>query len=396
MSVHVVCNAAAGQQNAESVLKEYVHKYLDAWKAADRTRVAPTYHSTDPTHGAKQIGAALAREKAPLTLVVLGGDGTVHEALDGMQSVSIPSEIFLVIVPTGTANAMYHALFGTHPGGYAATDPRWRLCALQAFAASKSTQPLSLMRVTMGDTHLSCVVTSHALHAAILRDSESLRASHPGIERFKMAAEQNMVRWTEGELVLEPGTEPVQRYCPSKHTFVPVAALGDYQADQHGTLRIQGPFVYLTAMVVDRLEAAFVPAPFAGPRCEAALRRPSDMVDIVVLRPLRSPVVQKAIAQGDPMDKIHEMYAQGPLAEVFFEGMYKDGAHVSFAYDGDEDVAGEQAGMPVVEYFRAAAYAWRPAPTDPSATTTCVDGTIFHADATSVQVWEGAYVHAWC
>ncbi|WFD04313.1 hypothetical protein MOBT1_003020 [Malassezia obtusa] len=320
MRLAVVCNAAAGHGGARRVLEECVRPRL-------RGAEPVAYYETDAETGARRAGEALARDPPP-GVVVLGGDGTLHELLEGVlgDGSRLDRPMTVVLVPTGTANAMYASLYRPALPAGTDDDDAWRLAALDALDTAPA-QPLTLMRVHTPAAHLACVVASHALHAAILRDSEALRATHPGLERFQIAAQQNAGTWSEARLVLHGGTRGVQLYSPHTDAFEDV---GEAYARTDGAVIVEGPFAYMNAMTVERLEPAFVPAPFASGHAQPSLRRPHDALDVVVVRPARSP---RFSADADAAQR--RAFGEGPLSRVLFEGMYREGAHVAFVYAPD-------------------------------------------------------------
>lgn len=115
----------------------------------------------------------------PLTIILGSGDGTLHEIINAFPNRSLT----FVLVPCGTANALYVSLF---PPNDDEDSPEYKLQSLRAFINNATPQPLSLASTTLlSDTPvLSSVVVSTSLHASILHHSEALRSSHPGIERF--------------------------------------------------------------------------------------------------------------------------------------------------------------------------------------------------------------------
>ena len=158
---------------------------------------------------------------------------------------------------------MYSSLFPPTSED-AAKDPPYKLQSVKSLLAHGPTVPLTLAITTFSAApsarqppraSVSCVVTSTALHAAILDPSESLRASHPGIERFKLAAAQNATRWYNARLRLlpspatsEPPSDapaPVLQYAPPLGQFIaapsPPAATGS-DAGPTAALELAGPF----------------------------------------------------------------------------------------------------------------------------------------------------------
>lgn len=119
-----------------------------------------------------------------------------------------------------------------------------------------------------------------------MHDSESLRATIPGIDRFKVAAKQNSTKWYNSHAKLLPiaSLGVVQLYDPESKIFRdhPDADEDDPIVDLHG------PFVYFVSTVnVDRLEPAFRITPLAKDIT------PSEATcDIVVIRPFEDPTVE--------------------------------------------------------------------------------------------------------
>jgi hypothetical protein len=193
---------------------------------------------------------------------------------------------------------------------------------------------------------VSAVVTSTAFHAAILNDSESLRQEHPGLERFKIAAERNSKKWYNASAKLLPAASTgfVQIYDPLEKGFVthPESSEDDPIVD------IYGPFVYFLSTVnVDRLEATFRIAPLA-----ADYPSPDATCDIVIVRPDRDP----SFTMDDEENR--ERYVTKLWA--IMAGAYKDGSHINLRYSPTGDITSEGDGPAVVEYVRCGGWEWVP------------------------------------
>ncbi|WFD23969.1 hypothetical protein MEQU1_002664 [Malassezia equina] len=389
MAVCVVYNPAAGQGLAEQLVREHIQPRLQSWMNVDPSKPEPIYCATNPKAGAADVVRHLSALSQSWTCILLGGDGTTHEFIEAaVQRFGTDlSNLKLVLVPTGTGNALFQSHFG--PG--TSDNDQWRLASFEAFLKgdAESLEPLSFLQVDPSN-RIAAVVASHALHAAILRDSEMLRSDYPGVERFKIAAEENVATWFDATLVLHPLDQGcVLKYDPAVKDFKPTsAAFDDYLCHGDGRVEVPGVFVYMNAMLVDRLESDFIPAPFAGVLCEPHLRRPPNAVDIIVIRPYRNPRVQALLKQGDDTQEMRNEYAQDVVQPVLFEGMYKGGIHVDFTYtpDGQVDIQGSTEGPRVVEYFRASGYDWLSSADDSQAHTTCVDGSITFVTQTHVKL----------
>ena len=201
----------------------------------------------------------------------------------------------------------------------------------------------------------SVVVTSTALHAAILHTSEGLRASHPGVERFKIAAALNASVFFRADAKLINA----QQYDPTTDTFVKPFTIA--------TDEVQGPFGYfLSTTIADRLEDTFEISPVIRSKPPA----PGTM-DVVVLRPLRDPRVRAALASVSESDVSKAEETAGKIwmkrvAEIL-GAAYKHGEHVHMRYPKDAGAehnelpaSAEQGGEYVVEYFRCEGFEWIP------------------------------------
>lgn len=418
--LHVVINPASGGRSAEQILVDEVHPLISNHSAAAGHRVIEyrTQCEGDAARigreilaAEKECGGGTSRETAIL-IAALGGDGTTHELLNGLVEVSTEDAptaksaipyADMAIIPTGTANALYASLYAKQYGAeQVGTD---RLRSLRALLdGTQKPYALALSAVTLDGADkppiLAHLITSHALHASILADSEALREAHPGLERFKMAFVQNASQWIDAsvELLPLPGDAGVQQYSPQH-----IAFQAAFPANTGTTAaRLDGPILYFVCVTTDRLEPAFVPAPFSGPLCDdESLQRPSDAVDIVVVRPTRDPAVaQASAAKPSPATwteedaAVRESFVTRVLHRITTD-MYQEGKHINLTYadtgsgsagasDSQEAVEVSGTGRPVCEYFRCAGYRWLPH--EPRARRACIDGTVVDANATSVRV----------
>ena len=329
-----------------------------------------------------------------LDIVLVGGDGTTHELLNGLYlSQSTPSKphpkIRLAIVPGGTANALYSALYPAEwtqevqskvaqakssaelsPGVLEVMLQSVNTLASSLTSSDRKDQltELPLMLNTLYTNHtektlISHLVTSHALHAAILHDADTpkMRAEHSGIDRFKIAAQLNATKWIDGVVTLHPNPLlDIMQYCPATKSFSPLS---------EKSIEMQGPFLYLNAMLTDRLESSFVPAPLSN--CV-----PKGAVDIVMIRPGEK-------YKKMPREEGGKKFAEDWLGKIS-TGMYSGGTHVDLTYE-EGDV--------VVEYFRCGGYEFKPEPRQGNegdkGRLVCTDGYISLADRVVVRRWDG-------
>ena len=299
-NLHVLLNPVSGAGEAPSYFSNALEPFL--------SRHAIPY-VLQRTTSATSTSAFASTLKTPATIIILSGDGTLHELLSGL---SPKAEITFIPIPHGTANAPYHFLFRT-------STP---LASLASIYSSKP-RLLPLAQVALNDkTILAHVVVSTALHASILFDSDKLRESTPGIERFKKAAEQNWGSEYPGRAVLKDA----KKYIPGR---------GFVECDGEQ----EGPWSYLNACLTDRLEEKFVVATKRG-EAEAG------SIDVVGIR-----------RKGRESKTFFEQ-----MVKVFAE-MYDEGKHVDLVWDGEGMRAWQQGDVPdqlVVDYWRCSGLDWTP------------------------------------
>ncbi|GAA6008768.1 uncharacterized protein JCM10292_004663 [Rhodotorula paludigena] len=374
------------QQLARGDWLEWAGDVLETRAAGDGERIG-----RDLRQRWKSEGASDGRREV---LVVLGGDGTVHELLNGLLlneegRVERTKDVDLVLIPAGTANALYFHLFPPEAAAYPPSLPASPFYSLLSFlsraaspslAASPHRLPLPLALNTLSRPSvptlrtLTTVVSSTALHACLLHDAEALRASHPGLERFKLAAQQNASTWWSGTLRLRSGAQtPPSVYGPAAQAW---RALGDGQND----VEIHGPFAYLVGALVSRFEPSFVVAPFRSPLsplAPSASAHEAATIDIVAIRPLRhAPTRRRANDGGEEGERdAREAF----VARVWgvTGGMYDGGKHVDEVYDEGEGEEGEEGRTSVVEVFRCEGFEWIPTATENLKTRlVCLDGAV--------------------
>ncbi|KAG6865872.1 hypothetical protein C0991_010953 [Blastosporella zonata] len=327
--------------------------------------------ATEHAGHAGQLLINFIQSKQGLITVVLGsGDGTLHEIINFLSSnTTTPiSRLNFVLVPCGTANALYASIFPPVPK----QDPvAYKLHSLQSYINSSRTLPLTLAIATLSSppnekkrpqVAISSVVVSTSLHASILRDSEALREEMPGIERFKVAAEKNSTKWYSSEVKLlpAPGAGRVQIYDPATKAFV----THPESDDDDPIVDVDGPFAYFLSTVnVDRLEPAFRITPLARtiPPVEAAC-------DVIMVRPMRDP----AISHDTPEARTNFVSKMW----MVLGGAYDDGAHIEIHHDNEGGLTPDGDGPLVVEYIRCGGWEWIPDDLDEDAHLLCSDGAV--------------------
>ncbi|KAF7984078.1 hypothetical protein HWV62_17640 [Athelia sp. TMB] len=377
----VLCNPVCGNSTGKALLDESVLPLLEKHgKKPDEVIVTKRL-----AHEGTAVLRFLETHGGDATVILLSGDGTLNEIINaicaaepkGARLGAPASALRFVLVPCGTANALYSSLFPPPKDNVLEMDLPYKLQSLNGFLADAKTIPLTLAISeissppsavrTRPKIAVSAVVTSTALHAVLLHDSEALRLQIPTMERFKIAAQNNITKWYNSAVKLfpVPSVGVVQIYDPTKKEFVE-------HEDSHlddPIVDVEGPFGYFLSTVnVDRLEPVFRIAPL-----QKAIPPVAASVDIVMVRPLRDPSLS--------MDSEETRKAFVEKATKILQGAYKDGSHVDMRYTEKGEIVMDGDGPAVVEYIRCGGWEWNPDDTDEPAHLLCADGAIFRIES---------------
>ncbi|CAE6515408.1 unnamed protein product [Rhizoctonia solani] len=361
----IISNPASGSKTGPRFIENYVLPLLNKYHVSFKLET-----TNAPKHAgelAKGYLLSLGNAKSAIVLVS-GGDGTIHEIINALyadigsrDSNHIWPKLQLIIVNSGTANALYHSIYPIVAGPDVLRFIQETLPTADAEVAnnlqsvvsylrrSGTTLPLTLVRTAImtqdgseRESLLSIVVASTALHANLLHTSEELRAAIPGVERYTEAAKQNIHKWSHATVRLKPAPseKSVLLYDPESDKFVETA-----------TETLDGPFAYFLSTVnVDRLESGFVITPLAS-----KIKPDADVMDIVVINPLRSPQVS-----GDTQEE-RAKFAQILMGSM---GAARSAKHTHVRYSKDKasgESPSESADGPlVIQYYRCGGWEWIP------------------------------------
>lgn len=123
------------------------------------------YDTQHPGHCAEIVRTLTTAPKEPITLVILGGDGTLNEAVNGIQSFE---NVTLAYIPTGSSNDFARGMkfSGTPKEQLESILSRQHECSLDY--GSVQTEGLSEQRfLVSGGTGFDAAVTDEALHSPI-------------------------------------------------------------------------------------------------------------------------------------------------------------------------------------------------------------------------------------
>ncbi|KAI9289294.1 ATP-NAD kinase-like domain-containing protein [Umbelopsis sp. AD052] len=310
---HAILNPVSGLRQSLDNWKNIIAPMLSLSGIADDNVLLHTTKGVmDGNKLAKDLALnVLAKSEEPIILLCIGGDGTLHEVINGLSQASVQTKLQLVVIPTGSGNAFANALEITDPA-----DAVLRLLR-------GNQQPLRTIRVSIGkcsvpydtqDWHSHVefdhvdhdprimVVFSFGFHTQIVSKSDYLRP-FMGNSRFSLVA-GFLLWWMPqygGRLVLDEGAQ-------------------EYNAEQQNWLtandktHIDGKYTYFLGSKMPELEPGFRIAPFASTS--------DEHVDLVLLRDgtsdeLKS-ILYKAFAKGSHINepKLEYWKAKGFLLRV--------------------------------------------------------------------------------
>ncbi|KAJ4305349.1 hypothetical protein N0V90_000880 [Kalmusia sp. IMI 367209] len=205
---HVIISTGSGTNKAELFHEQAVRPVLEALfpKGYENFLTHRTESATTIQELTHDIFFSTANAGITLRIILLSGDGGVIDLVNGLLSRPVSSEYkapHVVLVPLGTANALYHS---TNAG----RDNTWGLRALSSsfskplpiFTASFSPGARLLIDEARSEQELpkdpkshrpilhGAVVCSWGMHASLVADSDTTEFRKFGIDRFKMAAKE--------------------------------------------------------------------------------------------------------------------------------------------------------------------------------------------------------------
>ncbi len=137
-------------------------------------------HRTERAGHARELARTLDLDGCE-GLCVFGGDGTIHEVVDGLMQRAKPASVPLGVIPAGSGNTVHQHL--------ECTDP---LEAARRIVAGR-TAPLDVARATMEQGVVHCVdIIGWGAVADINRTAETLRRLGP--TRYALAALWHILR----------------------------------------------------------------------------------------------------------------------------------------------------------------------------------------------------------
>jgi diacylglycerol kinase family enzyme len=108
----IISNPNAGDKSGPSVLNEIL-----LLLKRHRPSLVIDFKETNAPGDAGHIAVNYLRELSSIsnnddaTILISGGDTTVHEVVDQLAKNAIKQPTGVILIPSGTANALYHSLF---------------------------------------------------------------------------------------------------------------------------------------------------------------------------------------------------------------------------------------------------------------------------------------------
>jgi diacylglycerol kinase family enzyme len=199
---HIILSIGSGHRKAEIFFKEVVAPILDHAGIKD-SRVHTTRSETSVLELTRDTFLPAAIDGKPIRIILASGDGGIVDLVNGLlaqphSETYVPPEV--VLLPLGTANALYHSINSASNG-----SNTWGLEALSSttskplptFTATFSPGSRLLIDEARKEEKLNnanqvhgAVVLSWGMHASLVADSDTTEYRKFGIDRFKMAAKE--------------------------------------------------------------------------------------------------------------------------------------------------------------------------------------------------------------
>jgi diacylglycerol kinase family enzyme len=260
---HIVISTGSGHQKASHFYDDVVFPILCAAypPSHETSSVHTTQSATDVSDLTRDIFFPAANAGTAQLIILLSGDGGIVDLINGLLiTPASPSYVAprVVLVPLGTANALYHSI---HPS----QSNTWGLKAL----TSTTTQPLPLFTTSFspgarllvdearateelprdsqerGVLH-GAVVCSWGMHASLVADSDTAEYRKFGVERFKMAAKE----------ALYPSDGSAPHAYKAKVSVLKGEKWEDFSQKEH---------MYVLSTMVSHLESSFNISPASKP-----------------------------------------------------------------------------------------------------------------------------------
>lgn len=187
--------SGVGRTKETSVYGRILRPLLD-----DVLQIKHTYLGTESPAAIAKFAAGLVLQNRPITLIIIAGDTSINELVNALGPGS-QSVLKLLVIPAGTGNSLALSIGLTDEAAaikklvlYQDADVR----PLNLYEAQFPPGSYILLhddtKIAIEKPLLFLVVASWAFHASLVADSDTDELRKFGIERFKIAAGQNLAR----------------------------------------------------------------------------------------------------------------------------------------------------------------------------------------------------------
>lgn len=204
---HIILSTGSGHREAANFYEHVAEPILRILYPSDIGKFHKHFTQSETTilDLTRDIFVVKANLGNPLRIILASGDGGMVDLVNGLLAQPASAAYIapqVVLLPLGTANALYHSINSTQSN-------TWGLSAL----SSSTTKPLPVFTATFSpDARLlvdearkeevlptnekgehilhGAVVCSWGMHASLVADSDTTEYRKYGIDRFKMAAKE--------------------------------------------------------------------------------------------------------------------------------------------------------------------------------------------------------------
>jgi len=196
----LLVNPTAGRGHAGRVAAEAEHAAREAWGVVDRV---------DTTGPGEAVGfASRAAESGAERILVLGGDGTLHEAANGLLRARVDRRPPIAILPAGTGND-YAKIAGTVHCSPAEAVRRLRTGAIRRFDVGEAWGEYFINSVGIGfDAEVARVINQTKKGSGILAYVGAVVKVIASFDSFQVRVRSDAHEFTDRLLLLEIGIGP--------------------------------------------------------------------------------------------------------------------------------------------------------------------------------------------
>ncbi|KAI9227835.1 MAG: ATP-NAD kinase-like domain-containing protein [Piptocephalis tieghemiana] len=286
---------------------------------------SPSASSTSSDSTDSSSSSASSSFRRPAAIICIGGDGLVHEVVNGLASRGTPRPVVqLCVIPAGTGNTVANAVIHQEGSGDivdADTNTRSLRSLLTCFRCQHTPLDLATVALTDGRIRRAVALVNAGFHADITSSSDRLRFLGPS-SRSRLAGAVQYLFPTQALDKARITLLGARRWSASYRSFSSVESVVELE---------DGPYADILVTNHAELSHGYRIAPFADPS--------DGFWDLIVIRGGRSQVnaVQSAATSPHPSH----------LAKGLAECWQVQGLHLQIPHLGESvRVDGEALALP--------------------------------------------------